>query len=349
MKGHNDNVMKSLFKGDKNDISIEEINFEEYLADQAFDWPDYIKNQKGSRILQKELNTISPDNLELLLQKLCPNMTNIMIDTYGNYFSQRLIQSCSPQQRLEILKAIIKDFVMIACHNNGTHSIQCMMEIINTKEEEEVIKVAIQKDILKLCYDANGTHVIQKIIAIVDEKDRGYINTVLLDNILKLVFDANGICVIKKLINGNKDPAIKQRILQTIQKNCLEIIQNPFGNYIIQHILDEWGPEICKDVTKVIHFNIISLSMQKFSSNVVEKCMDIIDKGTRYLWIKDLFNFSKISSLLKNKYGNFVLQKAIMIMNPNERKEIKDYLVKKISLISNKEKARLKGLIEIIN
>lgn len=63
-----------------------------------------------------------------------------------------------------------------------------------------------------------------------------------------------------------------------IQKNCLEIIQNPFGNYIIQHILEEWGPEVCKDVTKLIHQNIISLSMQKFSSNVVEKCIDLLDE-----------------------------------------------------------------------
>jgi hypothetical protein len=62
-----------------------------------------------------------------------------------------------------------------------------------------------------------------------------------------------------------------------IQNNCLEIIQNAFGNYIIQHILDEWGSHICKDITKMIQQNIISLSMQKFSSNVVEKCLDIVD------------------------------------------------------------------------
>jgi len=223
------------------------------------------------------------------------------------------------------------------------------MEIINTKEEEQIIKVAIQNDILTLSYDANGTHVLQKIIAIVDEKDREYINNILLDKILKLIYDANGICVIKKLIHGNKDQLIKQKILSIIEKNCLEIIQNPFGNYIIQHILDEWGSETCKDVTKVIQVNIISLSMQKFSSNVVEKCMDIIDKATKYAWIQDLFNFSKISSLLKNKYGNFVLQKAILVMSDSEKKEIKEYLSKKISLISNKEKARMKGLIEIIH
>jgi hypothetical protein len=341
--------MKSLFKEKIDLSSSEEINLTEILANLLFDIAEYIKTQKGSRIMQKELNAISPENLENLLLRICPHLTGIMVDTYGNYFSQRLIQCCSPQQRLQILNAIIKDFIMISCHNSGTHSIQCLMEIINTKEEEEIIKFSIQNDILKLSYDNNGTHVIQKVIAIVEENDRNYINQVLLENLLKLVFDPNGICVIKKLINGNKDPEIRVKILSLIQKNCLEIIQNAFGNYIIQHILDEWGPEICKDVTKVIQQNIISLSMQKFSSNVVEKCMDIIDFNTRNLWIKDIFNFSKISSLLKNKYGNFVLQKAIMIMTPQEKREIKEYLVKKIGLISNKEKARLKGLIEIIN
>ena len=67
------------------------------------------------------------------------------------------------------------------------------------------------------------------------------------------------------------------------------------------------------------------------------------------MFLIEIFNFSKISSILKNKYGNFVLQKAIMIMSPEEKKEIKEYLIKKIGLISNKEKARLKGLIDILN
>jgi hypothetical protein len=54
-------------------------------------------------------------------------------------------------------------------------------------------------------------------------------------------------------------------------------VQNPFGNYVIQHILDELGPEIANDIIDVIIANMISLSMQKFSSNVVEKCFDLVD------------------------------------------------------------------------
>lgn len=67
--------------------------------------------------------------------------------------------------------------------------------------------------------------------------------------------------------------------------NSLEIVQNPFGNYLIQHILDEWGQESAQDVIDVIINNVISLSMQKFSSNVVEKCFDVLDMVITYLII----------------------------------------------------------------
>ncbi len=71
---------------------------------------------------------------------------------------------------------------------------------------------------------------------------------------------------------------MRKFILARITGNALETVQNAYGNYVIQHILDEWGPTIAKDIVEVIISNIISLSMQKFSSNVVEKCLDIVDK-----------------------------------------------------------------------
>jgi len=154
--------------------------------------------------------------------------------------------------------------------------------------------------------------------------------------------------VLKKFINGNKNEELRKFFLDTITKNALEIVQNPFGNYVIQHILDEWGPEIAKNIINVIINNMISLSMQKFSSNVVEKCFDLVDMSTRKRMVKELFNASKISSLLKNKYGNFVLQKTIQVMSKDEKKEIKDYLGKRVTFTSNKEKARLNSLIDII-
>ena len=81
----------------------------------------------------------------------------------------------------------------------------------------------------------------------------------------------------KKFINSNRNLALREILLNEITSNALEIVQNPFGNYVIQHILDEWGPEIARTIIDVIITTMISLSMQKFSSNVVEKCFDLVD------------------------------------------------------------------------
>jgi hypothetical protein len=55
----------------------------------------------------------------------------------------------------------------------------------------------------------------------------------------------------------------------------LEIVQNPFGNYAIQHVFEEWGVEICIKIIGIIQQNIFSLSMQKYSSNVVERSLEL--------------------------------------------------------------------------
>ena len=132
--------------------------------------------------------------------------------------------------------------------------------------------------------------------------------------------------------------------------HCIEIIQSSYGNYVIQHILDEWGVVYAKDIIDVILDNIVSLSMQKFSSNVVEKFMDVISNDQhdiKSLMFRNLFIKGDVSSLIKNKYGNYVLTKAIKLMNNDDKREIKQCLLKKKDICSNREKNRLSTLIEM--
>ena len=237
----------------------------------------FVRTQKGSRTLQKILDRIPPEKLFVILEQLRGDFSFLMTDTYGNYLCQKLIQCCSAEQRVYILKHIVKEFSFIACHASGTHSLQSLIEIVNMKEEEDLIKECVKEDIIKLSLDNNGTHVMQKIVTCINEQDRSHINNLILNNFYKLVFDSNGLCVLKKFINGNQSPEIKRTLIDKIQLNALEIVQNPFGNYIIQHVFDEWGMHILKELLNLIIQNVISLSMQKFSSNVVEKCLDISD------------------------------------------------------------------------
>lgn len=73
-----------------------------------------------------------------------------MIDNYGNYFCQRLLSSCSGDQRLAILGMIQNKFFEICCNKKGTHTIQTMFDLINLPEEEEFIRNALIGNVIRL-------------------------------------------------------------------------------------------------------------------------------------------------------------------------------------------------------
>jgi len=273
------------------------------------------------------------------------------MDIYGNYFCQKLIKLSSIKDRIVILKSVQKDFSKIAMNSSGTHSIQCLIESISTREEEDLLKQCFEKDLLRLCYDSYSTHAIQKILTLIKVENRENINKILQDNFLELVLDQNGICVAKKFVSSNSDNSIRKRILECVTLNGVEIIQNPFGNYIIQYIVDSWGVCSCTSVIQVIADNIVTLSLQKFSSNVVEKCLDLIDLQARTLWCREIFiDIHNFLTLLKNKYGNYVLSRALQRMSYHEKKELRENMVYHLQSanINRKDKNRIKEFAEVI-
>lgn len=80
---------------------------------------------------------------------------------------------------------------------------------------------------------------------------------------------------IKLLITKFKDEKeIRFIIIDNIEKHLEILLEDPFGNYVIQHIIDiyfQYG-EIFNIIYKILN-NVIYFSNQKFSSNVIEKCI----------------------------------------------------------------------------
>lgn len=67
---------------------------------------------------------------------------------------------------------------------------------------------------------------------------------------------------------------IREELMNKFRENFFEVVQDPFGNYAIQFAIDTYGKEYCKDIINDICANILTFSLQKFSSNVVEKCIE---------------------------------------------------------------------------
>lgn len=79
--------------------------------------------QAGSRYLQNEMTKAKVDFINFLITDIGKEFSAIMVDNYGNYFCQRLLSSCSGEQRVQILRLIESDFISICKDKRGTHTI----------------------------------------------------------------------------------------------------------------------------------------------------------------------------------------------------------------------------------
>ena len=123
-----------------------------------------------------------------------------------------------------------------------------------------------------------------------------------------------------------------------------ETINDPYGNYVIQYLFEELDKKTISPIIDILVENISSLSVQKFSSNVSEKLLELVDDYKKEIIFNKLFKERVLLSLLNNKYGRFVLQKAVKIMQKDKKDEIKNLLLH-INLSSQKESNHLKSFL----
>ena len=310
-------------------------DFLRFVKNLSMPLEEFLCTPKGSLEIQKQIEKGQIQCKALLIKLLKKEgLSIIMRNIYGNYFFQQMIKGTQGFIISKIISYISDEFVNISKDPSGTFSIQALLDEIPTVKEEQQILMYIKNHEIEMAFDKNATYVLQKIILVFPEIHRVSLNEIILNNFKNLCLDSNGICLIKNFIKTNTMISNKKRIIEEIVNNFVVLAESPYGNYGIQYIMDNWDTNELNDFIKKIMENIYKLSVQQFSSNVVEKAIEKIDDKNREKMIRKLCLETNFILLLKNKFGRFVLQKAIFYMNQKLRNEFENNLINKIN--SNK-------------
>ena len=318
-----ENVNKQYSSSDNNILKNNKMTKKKLLEKNSEELFEYIITQKGSRKAQNILNKMNEIDVDILLNKLIPNLNEIITDKYGNYFSKKLIQICTPPQRIKILKNMENDFIRISKDLYGTHPLQFLIETINMPEEKIIVLNYIINNELELSIDQRGTNVLKKFIISTKNEERNKLDENILNIIDKLIINQYGAIILISLIKHSKNKDIHKAIAEYIsKKNPLYYIQHPYSNYVIQALLLFTNMEYCEDIIKAISNNYLALSLKKNSNNVVE----IFIKCAKNSIIKKIFNDvldkNNLECLINNNYGNYVLEKLIVKLNKEEKNMI---------------------------
>ena len=108
----------------------------------------------------------------------------------------------------------------------------------------------------------------------------------------------------------------KAQIIRQIIANSFSLVQDPFGNYVLQYIVDIGEPAFTDPLCKSFEGSIPLLSKQKFSSNVIEKCIRGSRIDVRRMMIEEMMQNGELDKMIKDPYANYVIQTALDFSDP---------------------------------
>jgi energy-coupling factor transporter ATP-binding protein EcfA2 len=78
------------------------------------------------------------------------------------------------------------------------------------------------------------------------------------------------------------------RLLDELHRATNQLVQDQYGNYVIQHILEHGNLEDKAQIIGKVQGHVLQLSKHKFASNVVEKCVAFGGKQDRLALIDEV-------------------------------------------------------------
>lgn len=268
------------------------------------------KDQHGCRYLQKQLENRIPEQVHMIWVETNPHVVELMTDPFGNYLCQKLLEYCNDEERTVLIQNAAKDMVRIALNQHGTRALQKMIEFVTTPTHVQIIIDALRFRVVELIQDLNGNHVIQKCLNKLDSADSDFIFSAVGTHCIEVGTHRHGCCVLQRCIDHASGPQ-KAWLISKITEHALRLVQDPFGNYVVQYIIDLNESTFTEPIAQRFLGKIVTLSRHKFSSNVVEKCLRCASEEAKDRMVKELLVPGEMDRLLKDSFGNYVVQTAL--------------------------------------
>lgn len=298
-----------------------------------------------SRKAQGIIAKATPQELERIVTVLAPCLHTLMVDVYGNYACQTLFTSCSPAQRLRVVQVLAPHLLAIAKDSRGTHSLQALVSLTTLPAEEVLLVSAFHMHVTKVAQHPAAAHVLVKLVTTC--RANSALIQPLIPDIEALCTNSLGLLVVKAAISCSAG-LDREQLCSRLVRSCLQLMQDPFGNYAIQHMLETWGWEACEGVLEQVSGRLAQLSSQKFASNTVERLLEKASEQARRQLLAELLEPLKLRELLSNKFAQFVFKKALLLGGSEFRLQLQKAVCEVMPSIQGKQKSKCQAVLSLL-
>ncbi|KAI5292462.1 hypothetical protein KEM52_006340 [Ascosphaera acerosa] len=279
---------------------------------------DLCKDQHGCRYLQRKLEEGDEVQAQLIFDETHMHVVDLMTDPFGNYLCQKLLELSSEEQRTILIQNAAPHLVQIALNQHGTRALQKMIEHVSSAEQTQMVTGALSGRVVELVKDLNGNHVIQKCLNHLAACYTQFIYDAVGEKCVEVGTHRHGCCVLQRCIDHASGEQ-KADLIARITENALVLVQDSFGNYVVQYILDLQEPHFTEPICQKFEGKVPHLSRQKFSSNVIEKCIRTASRATCRSMVEEMLRGNELEKMLRDSFANYVVQTALEYADPETR------------------------------
>lgn len=284
------------------------------------------RDQVGCRLLQQALDDEGPNAASQILNEGLSFWGDAMVDPFGNYLFQKILEKVTPEERIVLVQSVSTRLVNASLNLHGTRSVQKVVETCSVDELSTVgtavangtltaagiLTRSLAPSAARLCIDSHGNHVIQRILLKLPHQYSNFVFEAVANSVGDVARHRHGCCVIQRCLDSAPSPA-RSKLVQRIVEKALDLMQDAYGNYVVQYVLDVCGDEEVHAVCESVIGNVNLLAIQKFSSNVMEKCFERCSDRVRELYMQELSDPDRIRELMMDPFGNYVVQRALTV------------------------------------
>ncbi|XP_047335460.1 pumilio homolog 12-like [Impatiens glandulifera] len=258
------------------------------------------RNLLGSRSAQKLLEFIStPEQISMIMSALVPGVLELATDQHGYHVLQQCLKSFSDNDnQVNLCFLLLYDLII-------------KIGLLNLFNDYSVIHSTSNQ------LQSNGTKIVESQVSCT------LLVMAIAERCFQIATNRCG-CVVLHTCVDECSGELKYLIISEIIANASHLSEDPFGNYVVQRLLDLKIPKVTGDILRQLAGNFFFFSRNKFASNVVEKCLVEAEPAQSEQIIMELIRNPNISMLLVDPYGNFVIQSAFSVSQGRVRTNMID-------------------------
>eukprot|EP00924_Labyrinthula_sp_SR-Ha-C_P013821 augustus_masked-scaffold_5-processed-gene-14.9-mRNA-1 protein AED:1.00 eAED:1.00 QI:0/-1/0/0/-1/1/1/0/907 len=168
-------------------------------------------------------------------------------------------------------------------------------------------------------------------------------------HIIEFSRDSHGSRLIQSLMETASQKS-KEDVVSEVIPEALSLMQDLFGNYVMQNLFEHATNEQRNILASVIKSNMNVLSMQPHGCRVVQRAIDMLDSQHRNeLLVEILDPSSKIILCAQDPHATHVLQKAVVLLQQELKKPqtSEDLKVENLKILSKIETAVAKEVLTL--